>query len=41
MAPAFAQEKLYTIDDIYSLPEGERAELIDEMTQNIWNQTSL
>lgn len=29
MAPAFAQEKLYTIDDIYSLPEGERAELID------------
>lgn len=29
MAPAVAQEKLYTIDDIYSLPEGSRAELID------------
>ncbi len=26
---AFAQEKSYTIDDIYSLPEGSRAELID------------
>ena len=23
------QEKLYTIDDIYALPDGERAELID------------
>ena len=29
MAPAWAQEKSYTIDDIYSLPEGNRAELID------------
>lgn len=29
MAPAWAQEKSYTIDDIYSLPEGSRAELID------------
>jgi len=29
MAPALAQEKIYTIDDIYSLPEGRRAELID------------
>lgn len=29
MAPALAQEKIYTIDDIYSLPEGNRAELID------------
>lgn len=29
MARALAQEKLYTIDDIYSLPDGERAELID------------
>lgn len=29
MTPAFAQEKLYTIDDIYRLPEGSRAELID------------
>lgn len=27
--PALTQEKLYTIDDIYSLPDGERAELID------------
>lgn len=26
---AVTQEKLYTIDDIYNLPEGERAELID------------
>lgn len=26
---ALAQEKIYTIDDIYALPEGERAELID------------
>ena len=24
-----AQEKLYTIDDIYALSDGERAELID------------
>ena len=29
MAPALAQEKIYTIDDIYNLPEGSRAELID------------
>ncbi len=29
MPPAFAQEKCYTIDDIYALPDGERAELID------------
>lgn len=29
MAPALAQEKLYTIDDIYSLPDGKRAELIN------------
>ena len=27
--PALAQKKSYTIDDIYALPEGERAELID------------
>lgn len=26
---ALAQEKTYTIDDIYALPEGQRAELID------------
>lgn len=26
---ALIQEKLHTVDDIYSLPEGERAELID------------
>lgn len=29
MAPALAQENFYTIDDIYNLPEGSRAELID------------
>lgn len=29
MPPALTQEKKYTIYDIYSLPEGERAELID------------
>ena len=29
MASAFVQEKFYTIDDIYALPDGERAELID------------
>ena len=27
--PALAQESCYTIDDIYALPDGERAELID------------
>lgn len=26
---AFAQERTYTIDDIYALPDGQRAELID------------
>lgn len=26
---ALAEEKIYTIDDIYLLPDGERAELID------------
>ena len=26
---ALPQENLYTIDDIYALPDGERAELID------------
>lgn len=29
MPPALVKEKLYTIDDIYNLPEGSRAELID------------
>lgn len=29
MAPALAPKKLYTIHDIYNLPEGSRAELID------------
>lgn len=29
MASASAQEKLYTIEDIYALPAGKRAELID------------
>ena len=36
MAPALAQGKSYTIDDIYSLPEGSRAELIDG---HIYNMT--
>lgn len=27
--PALAQEKFYMIDDIYALPDGKRAELID------------
>ena len=26
---SLAQEKIYTIDDIYALPEGHRAELIE------------
>ena len=26
---ALAQEKIYTIDDIYAMPDGQRAELID------------
>ena len=26
---ALAEERIYTIDDIYELPEGQRAELID------------
>lgn len=29
MTPALAQEKWHTMDDIYELPEGQRAELID------------
>lgn len=29
MPPTSALEKLYTINDIYALPNGERAELID------------
>lgn len=29
MPPVLAQEKIYTIDDIYGLPEGRRAELVD------------
>ena len=29
MMDALKQEKIYTIDDIYALPDGERAELID------------
>lgn len=29
MAPALAQEKIYTVNDIYALPDQERAELID------------
>ena len=29
LSMALAQEKYFTIDDIYALPEGEHAELID------------
>ena len=29
MTPALAHEKFYTIDDIYNLKDGERAELVD------------
>ncbi len=32
---ALAQEKVYTIDDIYALPDGERAELIDGQIYNM------
>nr|WP_304955486.1 Uma2 family endonuclease [uncultured Acetatifactor sp.] len=35
MAPALAQEKFYTIDDICSLPEGSKAELIDGQIYHI------
>ena len=35
MPPALIQEKIYTIDDIYSLPDGERAELIDGRIYNM------
>ncbi len=32
---ALTQEKIYTTDDIYSLPEGQRAELIDGQIYNM------
>lgn len=32
---ALAKEKLYTINDIYTLPEGQRAELIDGKIYNM------
>lgn len=32
---ALAQEKIYTTEDIYALPEGERAELIDGRIYNM------
>lgn len=32
---AFAQERIYTVDDIYALPEGQRAELIDGQIYNM------
>ncbi len=35
MASALAQPKTYTIDDIYNLPEGQRAELIDGQIYNM------
>lgn len=35
MLPASATERVYTIDDIYALPEGKRAELIDGQIYNM------
>lgn len=35
MAQALAQKKLYTVDDIYALPDGQRAELIDGQIYNM------
>lgn len=35
MAPVLAKEKCYTTDDIYSLPDGSRAELIDGQIYNM------
>lgn len=35
MPPALVKEKSYTIDDIYALPDGERAELIDGEIYNM------
>ena len=32
---ALHQEKAYTIEDIYSLPDGQRAELIDGQIYNM------
>ena len=29
MVQVATQQKIYTVDDIYALPDGERAELID------------
>lgn len=44
MSPALTQEKLYTVDDIYNLPEKHRAELIDGRIYNMappsrWHHT--
>lgn len=35
MAPASVQPKIYTVHDIYHLPEGQRAELIDGHIYNM------
>lgn len=35
------KEELYTIDDIYSLPEGERAELIDGQIYDMARQAGI
>ena len=35
MIQTLAQEKIYTIDDIYGLPDGHRAELIDGQIYNM------
>lgn len=35
MAPVLAQERSWTIEDIYNLPDGSRAELIDGQIYNM------
>lgn len=32
---AIPQEKIYTLEDLYALPDGERAELIDGRLYNM------
>lgn len=29
---AFAQQKIYTVEDIYALPDGRRAELVEGLS---------
>lgn len=32
---AFANEKIYTIEDIYNLPEGQQSKLVDGQIYNV------